>query len=194
MNRLLLAGATGSSMTLTVHDHEGRERKRKLTRVPRGSFSAEDGEVLRLLEGNIGYADLRRLTVAEVDGMFERFPSAHPGSKRQTALPGQDGDDDRRAGDQPIRAHRAVLRGGERHDVHRQPDDGHQWRRHDLDPRVTSSSPSAVTTSATPTAVNSSAWDSFPTLRSGRRSRGSKGRDEVLERARKFLSETRGGA
>ena len=134
MNRLLLAGATGSSMTLTVHDHEGRERKRKLTRVPRGSFSAEDGEVLRLLEGNIGYADLRRLTVAEVDGMFERFPSAHPGSKRQTALPGQDGDDDRRAGDQPIRAHRAVLRGGERHDVHRQPDDGHQWRRHDLDP------------------------------------------------------------
>ncbi len=73
MNRLLLAGATGSSMTLTVHDHEGRERERKLTRVPRGSFSAREGEVLRLLEGNIGYADLRRLTVAEVDGMFERF-------------------------------------------------------------------------------------------------------------------------
>jgi C-terminal processing protease CtpA/Prc len=73
LNRLLLAGASGSSVTLTVRDRDGRERERKLARVPGGMLSAQDGEVLRLLEGNIGYVDLKRLKVAEVDGMFERF-------------------------------------------------------------------------------------------------------------------------
>jgi C-terminal processing protease CtpA/Prc len=73
MNRLLLAGAPGSSVTITVRDRDGRHRERKLTRVPRGVSAPREGEVLRILEGNIGYADLNRLTVAEVDGMFERF-------------------------------------------------------------------------------------------------------------------------
>jgi C-terminal processing protease CtpA/Prc len=73
MNRLLLAGAPGSSVTLTVRDHDGQERARELTRVPRRVFSPREGEVLRILEGNIGYADLTRLTIAEVGGMFERF-------------------------------------------------------------------------------------------------------------------------
>src|SRR5262249_2185034 len=63
----------GSSVMLTVRDRDGRERQRKLNRVPRGVSSAPKGEVLRILEGNIGYADLSRLTVAEVDGLFERF-------------------------------------------------------------------------------------------------------------------------
>jgi C-terminal processing protease CtpA/Prc len=75
MNRVLLTGAPGSSVVLTVRDRDGRERERKLPRSPRGNFSAsgKSGEVLKILEGNIGYADLTRLSVAAVDGMFERF-------------------------------------------------------------------------------------------------------------------------
>jgi C-terminal processing protease CtpA/Prc len=75
MNRLLLAGAQGSSVTLMVRDQGFRERERKLTRVPGGALFAREGEgeTLRLLEGNIGYADLTRLNVGEVEGMFERF-------------------------------------------------------------------------------------------------------------------------
>jgi C-terminal processing protease CtpA/Prc len=73
MNRLLLAGAPGSSVTLSVHDRDGRNRERKLTRMPRREIPAREGEVVRILEGNIGYADLSRLTVAEVDAMFEQF-------------------------------------------------------------------------------------------------------------------------
>jgi C-terminal processing protease CtpA/Prc len=71
----LLAGAPGSRVTLLVRDRDGHERERPLTRVGGGIAAGRDreGEVLRLLDGNIGYADLRRLTVGEVDGMFERF-------------------------------------------------------------------------------------------------------------------------
>lgn len=73
MNRLLLAGPPGSSVTLTIRGRDGKERERKSTRVPRGVPPANKGEVLKILEGNVGYADLTRLTVPEVDGMFERF-------------------------------------------------------------------------------------------------------------------------
>src|SRR5262249_13083205 len=65
MNRLLLAGTPGSSVTLTVQDRDGRERERKLTRMHRREIPAREGEVLRILEGNIGYADLNRLSVAD---------------------------------------------------------------------------------------------------------------------------------
>jgi hypothetical protein len=73
LNRLLLAGEVGSGVRLTVRDRDGYERERRLTRLPRRVVSDRQGEVLRILEGNIGYADLSRLTVPEVDGMFERF-------------------------------------------------------------------------------------------------------------------------
>jgi C-terminal processing protease CtpA/Prc len=74
----LLGGSAGSRITLTVRDRDGHERERPLIRLSTGAFFglAGDGEVLQLLEGNIGYADLRRLTVAQVDAMFERFQDA----------------------------------------------------------------------------------------------------------------------
>src|SRR5262249_28778500 len=61
----LLGGSPGSRVTLTVRDRDGHERERLLIQLAPGAFFglAGDGEVLQLLDGNIGYADLRRLTV-----------------------------------------------------------------------------------------------------------------------------------
>ena len=75
----LLGGSPGSSVTVTVRDHDGHIRERKLKRVGRLAASlggVSEGEVFRLLDGNVGYADLTRLTVPEVDPMFERFKDA----------------------------------------------------------------------------------------------------------------------
>jgi C-terminal processing protease CtpA/Prc len=72
----LLRGADGSTAVLLVSDGQGQPRQVKLIR--RTEFASNDlpernGEVTRILPGNIGYADLQRLTVTEVDTMFERF-------------------------------------------------------------------------------------------------------------------------
>ena len=75
----LLGGLPGSKVTLTVRDRDGKERERPLIRSGPPVFSrgpAEGGEVVQLLDGQIGYADLTRLTVAQVDAMFERFKDA----------------------------------------------------------------------------------------------------------------------
>jgi C-terminal processing protease CtpA/Prc len=75
----LLGGSPGSSVTVTVRDRDGHERERKLKRAGRLAASlggVSDGAVFRLLDGNVGYADLTRLTVPEVDAMFERFKDA----------------------------------------------------------------------------------------------------------------------
>jgi C-terminal processing protease CtpA/Prc len=71
----LLGGPPGSRAAITVRGRDGRERERTLTRAAgeANPFRGDEGEVLRVLDGNIGYADLRRLNVAEVDGLFERF-------------------------------------------------------------------------------------------------------------------------
>ena len=57
-----------------------RQRARAATDPIRpGGFlagPAEGGEVVQLLDSQIGYADLTRLTVAQVDAMFERFKDA----------------------------------------------------------------------------------------------------------------------
>ena len=73
----LLGGPPGSRVTLTVRDRDGHERTRTLDRSGglwgAGSGGVANGPVFRLLDGNVGYADLTRLTVPEVDAMFERF-------------------------------------------------------------------------------------------------------------------------
>jgi C-terminal processing protease CtpA/Prc len=67
----LLAGPAGSTATLLVRGRDGQNRKVELRR---GAWTWEPpGEVVRLLPGNLGYVDLTRLTVAEVDAMFERL-------------------------------------------------------------------------------------------------------------------------
>ena len=70
-----LRGADGTTATLTLRDGAGRT---KTVRVPRRrsysqGFTYRTGPVIRMLEGNIGYADLDRLTSAQVPEMFERF-------------------------------------------------------------------------------------------------------------------------
>jgi C-terminal processing protease CtpA/Prc len=70
----LLNGPDGSTLKLTVRggDDKTREialpRKTSYARGPKRT-----GEVIKLLEDNIGYCDLERLTREEVDSMLERF-------------------------------------------------------------------------------------------------------------------------
>lgn len=71
-----LNGPEGSTATLTVR---GRASSVRDVIVPRSTeywsgYSGErSGEVLKMLPGNIGYADLDRLSVAMVDSMFNMF-------------------------------------------------------------------------------------------------------------------------
>jgi C-terminal processing protease CtpA/Prc len=67
-----LAGLKGSTATLTVR---GREEKPKEVKLSRGAWSRppRPGDVVRILPGNLGYVDLIRLTVPEVDAMFEKL-------------------------------------------------------------------------------------------------------------------------
>ncbi|MEJ7617840.1 MAG: hypothetical protein WKF30_12975 [Pyrinomonadaceae bacterium] len=72
----LLRGAEGSTVTLTIRNRSGSEREVKLPRREeylKAYTSERTGDIVKTLAGNIGYADLNRLTVSEVDGMFERF-------------------------------------------------------------------------------------------------------------------------
>ncbi|HEY4592051.1 MAG TPA: hypothetical protein VIJ61_06560, partial [Thermoanaerobaculia bacterium] len=67
-----LAGLKGSTAVLTVR---GREDKPKEIKLQRGPWKEPGGgDVVRLLPGgNLGYVDLTRLTVPDVDGMFEKL-------------------------------------------------------------------------------------------------------------------------
>jgi C-terminal processing protease CtpA/Prc len=70
-----LLGPDNTTATLLVRDKEGQTREVKLPR--RQSFfrrtPERSGDIMRLLLGNIGYADLDRLTMSMVNEMFERF-------------------------------------------------------------------------------------------------------------------------
>jgi C-terminal processing protease CtpA/Prc len=71
-----LAGPEDSQAILTVRDREQRLKEVNLPRKAEyGSWfiSQRSGEVVRLLSEEIGYADLDRLEVSEVDEMFEKF-------------------------------------------------------------------------------------------------------------------------
>lgn len=67
----LLSGPQGSQAALAVRGRDGRVKTIRLRRGPWTPKPA--GETVRVLSDNLGYVDLGRLTVAEVDGMFERL-------------------------------------------------------------------------------------------------------------------------
>jgi len=68
---LSLLGAKDSTAVLTLRGRDGT-REVKLPRAPWGRNPKTD-DVVRLLPGNLGYVDLTRLTVPEVDAMFEKL-------------------------------------------------------------------------------------------------------------------------
>lgn len=71
----LLRGPAASVAVLRVRGRDGRVREARLPRsIGRQLWPSWRTEpVLRLLPGNVGYADLERLTTAMVDSMFEMF-------------------------------------------------------------------------------------------------------------------------
>jgi C-terminal processing protease CtpA/Prc len=70
-----LGGAEGSTATLVVRDAAGKSHEAKLVRLtPKGrDLSWRTGDVVRVLDGNIGYVDLDRLMPAEVEAMFAKL-------------------------------------------------------------------------------------------------------------------------
>ena len=74
--RSLLAGREGSTAVLRIRGAGGKSREVRLPRakVFRAScYGCRTGPMLRMLPGNVGYADLDRLPVSSVDSMFELF-------------------------------------------------------------------------------------------------------------------------
>jgi C-terminal processing protease CtpA/Prc len=66
----LLSGPDGSELVLTVRGRGDRTRE---VRLKRQTWKPEfTGETVRILPGNLGYVDLNRLTIPEVDGLFEK--------------------------------------------------------------------------------------------------------------------------
>lgn len=68
-----------SIVSLTLRKSDGREKEVSLP-LKKEDFTTlyhreRDGEIIKMLPGNIGYADLDRLTTEMVDEMFERFKS-----------------------------------------------------------------------------------------------------------------------
>jgi C-terminal processing protease CtpA/Prc len=67
----LLGGPQGSAVAVTV---KGRDGRLKTVELRRGPWTPKPtGETIRLLPDNLGYVDLNRLTIQEIDGMFERL-------------------------------------------------------------------------------------------------------------------------
>jgi C-terminal processing protease CtpA/Prc len=77
--RHLMAGPDGSTARLTLEGAAGRVKEVALPRSREYAFEQwltrpqRDGDVLEMLPGNIGYADLDRLMPEQVGEMFERF-------------------------------------------------------------------------------------------------------------------------
>jgi C-terminal processing protease CtpA/Prc len=72
----LTQGPKDSTAIYTIRDIHDHEREVKVARKPEyKSTSTGDrtGDALKVLPGNIGYADLDRLSVAQVDEMFDKF-------------------------------------------------------------------------------------------------------------------------
>ena len=74
--RSLVRGPKDSTATFTVRDLHDQVRvvkvSRKVEYLPK-TTGDRTGDVLRVLPGNIGYADLDRLPASQVDEMFEKF-------------------------------------------------------------------------------------------------------------------------
>jgi len=74
--RRALAGAEDSTLQLTVRGSDGKTRSVSVPRHKKlyaAGASWRSGDVVRILDGNIGYVDLDRLNVPEVDAMFEKL-------------------------------------------------------------------------------------------------------------------------
>ena len=76
-----LRGARGTAAKLRIRAADGKEREVEIARSVAGDSplawtSRRGGDVLRWLPGNIGYADLDRLEVAQVDELFTKFAGA----------------------------------------------------------------------------------------------------------------------
>jgi C-terminal processing protease CtpA/Prc len=72
----LTQGPKDSTAIYTIRDIHDHEREVKVTRKPEyksKSIGDRTGDVLKVLPGNIGYADLDRLSVSQVDEMFNKF-------------------------------------------------------------------------------------------------------------------------
>jgi C-terminal processing protease CtpA/Prc len=90
----LLAGLAGSSMTLRVRGADGKVRVVHTVRsAAAGKLRERTRPVVDVLAGNVGYADLARLTVPQVGPMLEHFASTRAivfdlrGYPRGTAWP-----------------------------------------------------------------------------------------------------------
>lgn len=70
-----LSGPKGSTATLGVRGANQRERLVRVPRMPGRIEPRHTGEPYRVIEGNIGYVDLTRLTVPQVDAMFDALKS-----------------------------------------------------------------------------------------------------------------------
>ncbi|MEA2568772.1 MAG: hypothetical protein QOI24_773 [Acidobacteriota bacterium] len=68
-----LRGAKDSSAVLELRGADGTTHTATIPRIPLTAINYPDGPSYRMLDGNIGYADLRRLKVSEVDAMFDAF-------------------------------------------------------------------------------------------------------------------------
>ena len=74
--RGLVRGPENSTATVTIRDVHNQVREvkveRKLEFLPK-TQGDRSGDIIRMLEGNIGYVDLDRLPATQVDEMFEKF-------------------------------------------------------------------------------------------------------------------------
>jgi C-terminal processing protease CtpA/Prc len=68
-----LRGPKDSSAVVELRAANGTTRTTTVTRIPLTAIDYPAAASYRLLDGNIGYADLRRLKVSEVDAMFDAF-------------------------------------------------------------------------------------------------------------------------
>jgi hypothetical protein len=95
IGRLLLAGAALRNVKLTVRGKDDASRELEVTlsdQSQRGIPASGVGEAIRLINERIGYADLERVGLSELDGMFDKFRAASAiifdlrGYPRDTAL------------------------------------------------------------------------------------------------------------
>jgi C-terminal processing protease CtpA/Prc len=70
--RVLLLGGEGSTAVLKLEKLDGGVREVSLVRDPKKTPPPPEGEVVRILPGNLGYVDLPRLARGDVDAMFEK--------------------------------------------------------------------------------------------------------------------------
>jgi C-terminal processing protease CtpA/Prc len=76
VTQVLLSGEEGTEIDVTVAGADGQERQVKVKRQ-RAYYKLlgphRSGDVFRLIDDDIGYVDLERLPLGQVDAMFEKF-------------------------------------------------------------------------------------------------------------------------